>query len=168
MKKIKNKIISCVAVCLGVCCATGIVAVAHEAVKNAYVEDGFVYTDSEKTDLVNHFYIDEDGEMYIDPEMSIAVPHKTDFEVNENGETYGTAGDLIYYEDEPDLIAVVGNNGIEGYVRKTELEADTPSCPEEAVKMMEERKRNGNQPRVIDVYESDGVTVIDTFTIGGN
>lgn len=168
MKKIRNKIISVVAVFLGLGCGTGIVAAANEIINNAYVEDGFVYTDPEKTDLVTQFYVGEDGELYIDPEMSIAVPHKTDFEVNENGETYGTSGGLIYYEDEPDLIAVIGNNGIEGYVRKTELETDMPSCPEEAMRMQEERERNGNSSRIIDVYESDGITIIDTFTVGGN
>ncbi len=168
MKKIRNKIIPVVAVCLGLGCGTGIVAAANEIINNAYVEDGFVYTDPEKTDLVTQFYVGEDGELYIDPEMSIAVPHKTDFEVNENGETFGSSANVIYCEDEPDLIAARGNNGKSGYVRKTELETDMPSCPEEAMRMQEERERNGNPPRIIDVYESDGITVIDTFTVGGN
>lgn len=164
MKKIKGKIITAVAVCLGLACGTGIVAVANEVINTAYVEDGVVYTDTEKTETVNHFYNDENGNIYIDSEMNIAVPHKTDFEVNENGETYGNMLGVFYVEDEPDLMAAIGDNGIEGYVRRTELEGEPPASPEEAIKMQEEREKNGNPPKVVNVYEADGVTVIDTLT----
>ena len=171
MKKIKNRIITLAVACLGMACGTGIVAAANEVIKTAYVEDGFVYTDIEKTDVAESFYIGDDGNMYIDPEMNVAVPHKdkSEYEVNENGETFGTCRDVIYPEDEPDLIFATGDNGVEGYVRKTELDDDEMAkceTPEEAVRIQEEREKNGNPPRVINVYESDGVTVIDTFTIG--
>lgn len=173
MKKIKNRIIILAAVCLGMACGTGIVAAANEVIKTAYVEDGVVYTDAEKTDVAESLYMGNDGNMYIDPEMNVAVPHKdeTEYEVNENGETFGTCLDVIYPEDEPDLMAAVGDNGRKGYIRKTELDDDEMAkceTPEEAVRIQEEREKNGNPPRVINVYESDGVTVIDTFTIGNN
>lgn len=67
---------------------------------------------------------------------------------------------------ELDLVAVLGDNGKVGYVRKSDLDGETPSCPEEAIRMQEEREKAGNPPRVINVYKTDGVTVIDTFTIG--
>ena len=168
MKKIKNRIITLAVAGLSVACGTGIGAVANEMIKTAYVEDGFVYTDETKNELADHFYMDTDGNMYTDPEMTVAVPHKdkSEYEVNENGETFGTGADAKYPEDEPDLVAALGDNGIEGYVRKTELDGETPSTPEEAIRLQEERKAKGNPPRIINVYESDGVTVIDTFTIG--
>ncbi len=171
MKKIKNRIITLAVAGLSVACGTGIGAVANEMIKTAYVEDGVVYTDETKTEVADHFYADDNGEIYIDPEMTVAVPHKdkSEYEVNENGETFGTGADAMYPEDEPDLIAAVGDNGIEGYVRKTELdddEMDKAQTPEEVARIQEERDAKGNPNRIINVYESDGVTVIDTFTIG--
>lgn len=166
--KIKGRIFSALAVCLTASCITGIAVTANETVKTAYVEDGFVYKDSEMTEVINEFYAGNDGTIYIDPEMTIAVPHldKSVYGVNENGETFGNCLEVIYVDDEPDLMAAVGDNGIKGYVRKTELDGEKPANPEEAVRMQEEREKNGNPPMVINVYESDGVTVIDTFTSG--
>jgi len=40
-----------------------------------------------------------------------------------------------------------------------------PSSPEEAIRQQNERISRGETSRVVDVYESDGVTKIDTFTI---
>ena len=157
MKKIKNRIITLAVAGLSVACGTGIGAVANEMIKTAYVEDGVVYTDETKTEVADHFYADDNGEIYIDPEMTVAVPHKdkSEYEVNENGETFGTGADAMYPE--------------EGYVRKTELdddEMDKAQTPEEVARIQEERDAKGNPNRIINVYESDGVTVIDTFTIG--
>ena len=166
MKKIKNRIITLAVAGLGMACGTGIVAAANEVIKTAYVEDGWVYTDAEKTEKVDEFYTGDDGTLYIDEDMTVEVPHRTDLLVNENGETYGIDGMGIYSEDRPDLIFATGDHGKKGYIRKTELDGEQPSTPEEAVKMMEEREAQGNPNRIINVYESDGVTVIDTFTIG--
>ncbi len=87
------------------------------------------------------------------------------YNINENGESYGTAQDAPDGK-EPDLVAVLGDNGNVGYARSSDIDGEMPSCPEEAVRMQEEREKAGNPPRVINVYKSDGVTVIDTFTIG--
>lgn len=81
------------------------------------------------------------------------------FLVNENNETYGT-----YIEGEsteiPDLILIVGDNGKEGYARKEDLYLKQPQTPEEAIEY-EKNKKN----RIIPVYKSDGVTVIDQIKI---
>lgn len=104
--------------------------------------------------------------MVYDAETDELVPYETPvYEVNEYGQTFGIIGNAMRC-DFPDLIAVYGDNGEKGYVYETEWDGEQPSCPEEAAKMMEERAKNGNPPRVINVYDSDGRTVIDTFTIG--
>ena len=44
------------------------------------------------------------------------------FKTNDNGETYGTYIDKGNGEwEEPDLMAVIGLNDVEGYVRKVDL-----------------------------------------------
>lgn len=88
------------------------------------------------------------------------------FLTNENGETYGTfiqKGDGEY--DEPDLMAVVGIDGVEGYVRKSDLydEANQPNNPEEFLEY--QRKRDAQGPRIIPVYKEDGVTEIGKYRI---
>ena len=86
------------------------------------------------------------------------------FEINENGETYGTYIDKDNGErEEPDLIAVIGLNNVEGYVRKVDLydEENQPNNPEEAIAYMKKREKDG--PRIIPVYEKDGKTVIDEY-----
>ncbi len=88
--------------------------------------------------------------------------------MNENGETYGIETNSPYMSDQPDLIPAIGDNGKQGYVRNSELIGEAPSSPEEAIRIQEERRANGNPPMVVNVYESDGVTVIDTFTIGSS
>jgi len=66
------------------------------------------------------------------------------------------------------VLKVLGDNGIEGYCYKKDLyDLDNqPKSIEEAVKMQEERDAAGNSRRVLNVYESDGKTIIDTFTTG--
>lgn len=88
------------------------------------------------------------------------------FETNDNGETYGTYIDKGDGEwEEPDLMAVVGLNDVEGYVRKVDLydEENQPNNPEEAIAYMKKREKEG--PRIIPVYEKDGKTVIGEYRI---
>lgn len=88
------------------------------------------------------------------------------FKTNDDGETYGTyidKGDGEY--EEPDLMAVIGVNDVEGYVKKVDLydEENQPNNPEEAIAYMEKREKEG--PRLIPVYEKDGKTVIGEYRI---
>lgn len=57
----------------------------------------------------------------------------------------------------PEFIRAVGDHGIEGYVRLSDLEGPVPSSPEEAL-------RQSDELRVVPVYAEDGVTVIDYLT----
>ena len=88
------------------------------------------------------------------------------FETNDNGQTYGTYidnGDGSLKE--PDLIAVVGVNNVEGYVRKSDLynEKNQPQNPDDAQAYMAKREKDGS--RIIPVYKRDGKTVIGEYKI---
>ena len=88
------------------------------------------------------------------------------FETNDNGETYGTYIDKGDGEwGIADLMAVVGLNDVEGYVRKVDLydEKNQPNNPEEAIAYTKKREKEG--PRIIPVYEKDGKTVIGEYRI---
>lgn len=104
--------------------------------------------------------------LYDDSEMKIEVTYdKPDYPVNQDGLTYGADKPelLIDIKDRPDLQLVVGDNGIEGYCYKEDLfDFSSPSSPEEALRLQEERK---NTKKIINVYKNDGKTVIDTFTM---
>lgn len=93
-------------------------------------------------------------------------PNIYKIEVNENGQTYGTYeidenGEII----EPDLMAVIGLDDVEGYVKRVDLydEANQPNNPKEAIAYMKKREKEG--PRIIPVYKEDGKTVIGKFKI---
>ncbi|GAB1086168.1 MAG: hypothetical protein SStaTSB_41840 [Shewanella algae] len=88
------------------------------------------------------------------------------FETNDSGETYGTYIDKGNGEwEEPTLMAVIGLNDVEGYVRKVDLydEKNQPNNPEEAIAYMEKKEKEG--PRIIPVYEKDGKTIIGEFKV---
>lgn len=88
------------------------------------------------------------------------------FETNDNGQTYGT---YIHNGDgnlkEPDLIAVVGVNNVEGYVKKSDLYnmKNQPQNPEQAQAYMETIEKNGS--RIIPVYKKDGKTIIGEYKV---
>lgn len=84
------------------------------------------------------------------------------YNINANGQTYGS--DLLAnsIEDEPDLIAATGVGGIEGYVKSVDLNGKMPKNPEEAAKIQEENSKR-KEPREIPLYKSDGETVIGKF-----
>jgi len=90
----------------------------------------------------------------------------SDYKINENGLTYGSAAFSTSYEEEPDLIGAVGVDGTIGYVYKEDLRGPQPKTPEEAVALMTSLDRNGGI-RSIPLYKEDGKTVIGEFIIGG-
>lgn len=83
------------------------------------------------------------------------------YKKNANGQTYGSALYAPNPKTEPDLIQAEDENGTVGYVLKTELEGPTPKTPEEATELM----RKTPKVRKINLYASDGKTVIGTFKI---
>lgn len=92
------------------------------------------------------------------------------FGTTPDGRTYGRtpdgAGMGLGLERQPDLVAVRGDHGVEGYVSKESLNApflETPSSPEAALRTQAERRKN---PIVLPVFAKDGTTQVDTFTLG--
>lgn len=86
-----------------------------------------------------------------------AVPPGPAIPTNASGQTYGSDGGAA--TSSPDLVAVVGSCGHQGYVRADELEDPAPWAPDAG--------EPAGASRTIAVYESDGLTQIDTFDIGG-
>ncbi|MDO7788795.1 hypothetical protein [Desulforamulus aquiferis] len=80
---------------------------------------------------------------------------------NSNGQTYGSALYANSPEEEPDLISVLGDHGKSGYALKQDFYGPEPNTPEEALVYMR------NRPKVnkINVYATDGKTIIDTYSI---
>ena len=86
------------------------------------------------------------------------------FLTNKDGKSYGKVAQNIIL-NEPDLILAVGTNGKEGYIKKTDLYANEPKTPEEAIRIQEDKITNNNLIRYIPLYEIDGKTVIGEFKI---
>jgi hypothetical protein len=84
--------------------------------------------------------------------------------VNANGQTFGVPNE----NGTPDLVAVFADNpNIHGYVKESDLNCAAGgdvSSPAEAVVW---DKVSQNRNISVPVYESDGVTVVGTFTVGG-
>lgn len=85
--------------------------------------------------------------------LSMSTSH---LQINQTGLTYGSA---LLSETEPDLILAEGISGNIGYVKSSDLNGPMPATAYNAIQMQT------SQSRVIPVYESDGITVIDTFVI---
>lgn len=84
---------------------------------------------------------------------------QTPWGVNAQGQTYGVEND----DGSPDLVAVHATNGRQGYAYTAELDGPQPTSPADAL------AQNDAYPdgRDVPVYESDGLTRIGTFHIGG-
>ena len=87
----------------------------------------------------------------------------TAWKINANGQTYGVENS----QGAPDLIAAIANNGRQGYIEKSEL--DAVSCtdvasPAEALKC---QQAHAGTTTDIPVYDSDGTTVIGQFVMEG-
>lgn len=91
-----------------------------------------------------------------------AIPNKP-YEVNEDGLTYGSDYYANSIESSPDLIQVIGKNGVEGYVYSKDMNLDLNTL--EAV---EEYINSGQSDLTIPVYANDGVTIVDTFELNAN
>jgi len=94
------------------------------------------------------------------------TPSAPKYQVNENGQTYGSNIAAESIETEPDLILACGTNGKTGYVKKLDLNGDMPKTPEEAIKITQKNKVQNI--REIPLYEKDGKTIIGSFKVGGS
>ena len=90
------------------------------------------------------------------------LPAKSVYPTNAAGQTYGTQKPFV---EEPDLVAAMATNGKVGYLRRTDMDPpdQMPKTPEEAEAINEAGLRGYTIP----VYESDGVTQIGVFQVGG-
>ena len=88
---------------------------------------------------------------------------KTDYPVNGRGLTYGSDAAAGEGHLGPDLVAVVGDEGVCGFVYARELDGPRFSTPEEALRWQAAQLRDG--PPTIDVYDNEGTIVVDKFTL---
>lgn len=146
MKKIKkmNKAVTVISVTAGIVLGTGL----------------GVYAVAEPKENV----------LYTDSQMTIeAVIEPAEYKVNSNNMTYGIASLASNSEELPDLISAVGNNGVNGYILKSDFNIGNPTSPEavdEYMEMKKKMKEQGINGFEVPLYAEDGVTVVDTFTIG--
>ncbi len=91
------------------------------------------------------------------PNMSVAsIMEENELkiaQINENGEAYGSQ---LYCDEHLDLIAATGENGIEGYVKATDLDPEPTGLVVEPYNPL---------TYYIPLYSSDGETVIGSFKI---
>ena len=85
-----------------------------------------------------------------------------DYEKNARGLTYGSVAEANVPEEEPDLILVVADDGEKGYIYGDDLNPPDFKSPEEAAAWTKARSAS---PVILDVFKSDGVTKIGTFTL---
>ena len=81
------------------------------------------------------------------------------FPTNARGQTYGSDSAADSAKSAPDLIAVIGDNNVAGFVLREDLYGATPTTPEEALKSAD------SAPKVLTVYDREGRRAIDTFTL---
>lgn len=84
---------------------------------------------------------------------------KFDYPVNANGDRYGSLKDAPTLEEAPDLIAAVGSDGKEGFIKKADFFEPMPASPAEAVATS---RRPG---RTIPLYSADGETVTGKYVV---
>ncbi len=84
------------------------------------------------------------------------------YSVNENGQTYGEGPFPAGKDQEPDLIKAIGENGVAGYIKNSDVTASV-SSPEEAIAHQKEIEEIGYKS--IPLYESDGTTVIGEYIL---
>lgn len=84
------------------------------------------------------------------------------FPVNRNGESYGDVEMAKHIGYNPDLIAAIGNGGVEGYLRLSDMRPDI-TCEADILAYYKSLEDNPDIP----LYDVNG-TVIGTFTITGS
>ncbi|WP_073077589.1 hypothetical protein [Sporobacter termitidis] len=103
------------------------------------------------------------GIMFINntPKVSAVSPSIPKYyQVNSNGQTYGSALTADFVGKEPDLVAVVCADGTKGYAYAKDLKGPDFKSPEEALAYEK------NNPSVtVPVYEADGKTVVGQFVL---
>lgn len=116
-----------------------------------------------------------DGKRYVgEPTYkSPLISSGTSYSVNQFGQTYGSALYADTFDERPDLMAAIGDDGVAGYIYTDDLKSENPKTPAEAVARQEMYEAlianwDGQEAivvRTIPLYESDGRTVIGDYNI---
>lgn len=86
------------------------------------------------------------------------------FPKNQYGQTYGSELNATTPDTEPDLIAATGVGGVNGYLKRTDLEPDPfPKTPQDAIELTKKNLARGEYQ--IPLYAVDGKTIIGAFKI---
>jgi len=100
--------------------------------------------------------------------FSIGGQINSEYEININGQTHGSALDAVSNDDLPELILAKDVDGNIGYVYADDLIGDIPNTPKEAVEYMnrlQELNDIGIYSITIPLYDVDGETIIGEFEI---
>jgi hypothetical protein len=93
------------------------------------------------------------------------------YDLNDSGQSYGSAAQATSPANEPDLIAAQTTDGKEGYVRKSDLDRASGATAAKSFKTPAEalawQAAEGRIDHPIPVYEKDGKTVIGMFVVSG-
>lgn len=99
--------------------------------------------------------------------------------VNENGQTYGSSSDIAAYLPDggstgnadyallPDLVEMVGDNGVSGYVYKEDMYDFSEDGPRARAFLAAAEAGADSFEYVVPVYAQDGTTVVDEIDMGG-
>ena len=88
-------------------------------------------------------------------------PNSWETGVNEDGLTYGQAFEMVYNNEEYDLVFMTGDNGNAGYAYVSDLTGtECFALPEELEGLPEDA-----ETVTVNVYRKDGKTLIDTATV---
>ena len=99
--------------------------------------------------------------------------------VNENGQTYGSSSDIAAYLPDgvstgnvgytllPDLVEMIGDNGVSGYVRKEDMYDPSENGPRARAFLAAAEAGADSFEYTVPVYAQDGTTVVDEIDMGG-
>jgi len=134
--------------------------------------DSSILTDEINLQEIKNIHQNETG-MELQQNISLLINENTEFtDVNEpiSQINHFTGGeDFIKALAVDGLVKVVGIANVEGWVYARELRGEVPNNPEEALRQQQLRQElaseNENNFIYINVYESDGVTIIGKFGV---
>lgn len=99
--------------------------------------------------------------------------------VNENGQTYGSSSDIAAYLPDggstgnvgytllPDLVEMIGDNGVSGYVYKEDMYDLSENGPRARAFLAAAEAGADSFEYTVPVYAQDGTTVVDEIDMGG-
>lgn len=152
-KKLRNGAILIAGVVLGV---TAVLATNHVLNAESVPNNKSSTVQQEQTEVTSPQFTSQ-------KKSSIEGVKTPAYPTNEQGQTYGEGPLLPGKTQEPDLIKAENEDGIEGYIKSSDLESGATTI-EEALQYQE--SINSSELRSIPLYKLDGKTIIGEFKIG--